>query len=64
MMEGSVYCDCGHCLRLDEDLFDKVKASFKTLIAPYYVLRMRTSTRKKHGEHFWQLETSLFFDPG
>ena len=37
-------------LRLDEDIIDPVKERFKTLIAPYYVLRMKSLRGKRHGE--------------
>ena len=40
----------------DEDNIDKVKARHKTLIAPCYVLRMKTSRGKKHGEQPWQVD--------
>ena len=49
-----IFCQCGYCLRPDEDILNKVNGRCKTLIVPYYVHRMRTVTEKKHGEQHQQ----------
>ena len=53
VLEGIIFCLCWCCLRPDEDILDNVKERFKTLIASYYVPRMRISRGKKHGEQPW-----------
>ena len=45
---------CGYCLRPNEDIISKIKVRFKTLIAPCYLLLVKSSRGKKHGEQPWQ----------
>ena len=37
---GLKFCQCGVCLRLDEETVSRIKARFQALIAPYYVARV------------------------
>ena len=46
--------ECGYCLRPNDDMISKMKARFKTLIAPCYLLLVKNSRWKKHGEQPWQ----------
>ena len=46
--------ECGDCLRPNEDIISKIKATLKTLIAPCYLLLVKSSRGKKHGEQPWQ----------
>ena len=53
--EGIIFCQCGNCVRPDEDFLYKVKERFRMMIAPYYVLHMRIVREKKHGEQPWRV---------
>ena len=50
MLEGMCFCECGYCPHQNEDIINKIKARFKTLIAPNYLPRMKSS----RGEKAWR----------
>ena len=49
-----IFCECGSCLGPNEDILNKIKARFKTLVAPYYLARVKSSRGKRHGDQPWQ----------
>ena len=54
--EAMVFCECGYCLGPNEDVINKIKAIFKTLLAPYY---LHTSTEHTTRQNHQQMARTI-----